>query len=111
MEIARRILKLREMDRDIDVAVKIFLPQEMPDQAWSCRYEIDWPDRPSSKEIYGVDAAQALIIALQIIGVELYTSEHHKSGKLFFDKPGNGYGFPPSASIHDLLQGDDAKYL
>jgi hypothetical protein len=48
---------------------------------------------------------------VQIIGAEIYSSNYHKSGNIFWDKPGNGYGFPVAPSIRDLLQGDDAKYL
>jgi hypothetical protein len=59
----------------------------------------------------GFDSAQALVLALQTIGAEIYSSTYHKSGQLFTDKPGNGYGFPVVPTLRDLLQGDDAKYL
>jgi hypothetical protein len=51
------------------------------------------------------------MLALQMIGGELYASEHHESGDLMFDAPRRGYGFPVAASLRDLLVGDDAKYL
>jgi hypothetical protein len=63
------------------------------------------------KEIFGFDSIQAIFLALQTIGAEIYTSSYHKSGQLFLDKPGNGYGFPVMPTIRDLLEGDDAKYL
>lgn len=59
---------------------------------------------------------QALTLALQKIGTEIYTSDFHKSGLLSWDdsKKSNsrtGYGFPVMPSVRDLLIGDDAKYL
>jgi hypothetical protein len=32
-------------------------------------------------------------------------------GNLFWDKPGNGYGFPVVSSLRDLLVGEDAIYM
>ncbi len=57
------------------------------------------------------NSVQALFIALQMIGSEIYTSEYHKSGRLFVDKPGEGYGFPVPVTLRDLLVGDDKKFL
>ena len=59
----------------------------------------------------GLDSTQAIVIALQMIGAEIYTSNYHKSGKLFWETPGKGYGFPIAPNLRDLLIGDDAKYL
>jgi hypothetical protein len=47
---------------------------------WICRYEIDWPSEKRSYFAGGVDSSQALILALQMIGAELYASAHHKAG-------------------------------
>ena len=111
MVIAGRVLSLQEGSDQVQIPIRIFAPEKEADGAWFCRYEIDWPDKKSTMNIGGVDSAQALFQALQIIGAELYSSDYHKSGKLFWEKPGNGYGFPVAPSIRDLLQGDDAKYL
>ena len=46
-----------------------------------------------------------------MIGAEIYASGSRRSGKLFWDKPGDGYGFPVAPTLRDPLQGDDAKYL
>lgn len=54
---------------------------------------------------------QAMVLALQMIGFEIYNSEFHESGKLYGEKGRRGYGFPVMAAYRDLLQGDDAKYL
>ena len=108
--IAERLLKLNDRGGTVDVAVRIFAP-EREKQAWSCRYEILWPDGIRIASARGIDSAQAILVALQMIGAELYTSDHHKAGRLMFDEPGRGYGFPLTQNLRDLLTGDDAKYL
>jgi hypothetical protein len=110
MIIASRSLKLRRDEIETDVAVRIFAPQ--PDQEhWSCRYEIDWPEGTRKFAAEGHDSVQALILALKMVGTEIYISDYHKSGNLSWDVPGQGYGFPVAQNIRDLLEGDDAKYL
>jgi hypothetical protein len=91
------------------VPIRLF-PPEQNDRSWICRYEIEWPERLRSGAGYGVDGIQALTIALQNIGVELYASAYHQAGTLFFDKPGNGYGFPIAKNARHLLVGDDATF-
>lgn len=59
---------------------------------------------------FGVDSVQAILLAFQMIGAEVYTSGHHKSGRLMFDEPGQGYGFPVADSLRHLLIGNDRKY-
>lgn len=109
MIIARRSLQLQHDKGNIPVEIRILMPQ--PDQgAWSCQYEIDWPEGTRKFAAHGVDSVQALHLALKMIGSEIYTSGHHKSGKLFHEAPGRGYGFPVSNNVRDLLEGDDAKY-
>ena len=54
---------------------------------------------------------QALLHALQMIGVITYTSAHHKSGKLMWYEAGTGYGFPVTTNCRDLLIGDDVRFL
>jgi uncharacterized protein DUF6968 len=109
MIIASRILKLRQRDGDADIAVRIYAPRS-DGVDWTCAYEIDWPDRTRKGYAGGLDAVQALFHALQMIGIEIYTSEYHEAGVLSWDKPGQGYGFPVTANARDLLIGDDAKY-
>jgi hypothetical protein len=111
MIIASRTLKLRRGATDVEIPIRIFSPEISKRDSWSCRYEIDWPDQKWSMTTWGVDAVQALVNALQMIGSEIYTSNYHKSGKLYLDAPGRGYGFPVPATLRDLLQGDDAKFF
>jgi hypothetical protein len=59
----------------------------------------------------GVDAVQALDLAMRMIGAQIYASDHHASGKLMWLEPGKGYGFPVTKGIRDLLTGDDRNLL
>jgi hypothetical protein len=110
MLIASRVLTLREADAEIEIPIRIFAPQE-EDDAWVCRYEIDWPEGTQAMTSWGGDSAQALILALSMIGADIYSSSYHKSGNLVLEAPGKGYGFPVPSSLRDLLEGDDAKYF
>lgn len=110
MLIATRILKLRDATTDIEIPIRIFAPEE--DQGdWKCRYEIEWPEGTRASAAWGFDAVQALYLALQKIGTDLYVSGYHKSGNLMWDKPGNGYGFPVPHNARDWLEGDDAVFF
>ena len=55
----------------------------------------------------GIDAVQALILALNIVAVRLYTSDAHREQRLFREAVGDGYGFPLPANVRDLAQGAD----
>ena len=107
--IATRLLRSRDGETERVIPIRIFAPSEQG-KNWSCRYEIDWPDGRHTMEAWGVDSVQAILLAFQMIGAELYTSDYHQSGQLMFLDPGQGYGFPVAASIRDLLIGDDRKY-
>jgi hypothetical protein len=111
MEIAKRTLTLRGRSGTIDIPIRIYAPGCEKPGVWRCRYEIGWPEGHHSLAGYGVDSMQAIIITLGMIGAEIYSSSYHKSGDLWWDAPGNGYGFPVVPALRDLLQGDDAKYL
>jgi hypothetical protein len=94
----------------IDIPIRLFSPEKGEPGGWFCRYEIGWPHEPYMSEGWGVDAMQAVTLTLQKIGVDLYFSEYHKSGKLMWEAPGRGYGFPVPHNARDLLIGDDAVY-
>jgi hypothetical protein len=111
MVIASRLLKVRSPRGDTEVCVRLFIPEELVTGNWSCRYEIDWPHGQRVHAAQGLDSIQAVFLAMQMIGAEIYASEYHRSAALFFDRPGGGYGFPVASSLRDLLIGDDAKFL
>ena len=67
---------------------------------------------PSQKRSHfagGIDSFQALILALQMIGAEIYASAYHKAGSLKWFERYRGYGFPVGCNLRDLLIGDDRK--
>lgn len=108
MPIATRELAIIEKTGRRAVPIALFAP-EPGERGWTCRYQIGWPERPRTGAGYGIDGMQALTIALQNIGAELYASPYHHAGTLVFDAPGNGYGFPIAKDARHLLVGDDAK--
>lgn len=110
MIIATRSLSLRTGKDNVDVAVRLHAPERQADD-WICRYEIDWPRQKAERWGTGGDGIQAILHALQMIGAELYASEHHEAGRLSWLEAGAGYGFPVTQSIRDLLVGDDKRFL
>ena len=108
---ATRILTLRDANRDIAIPINVHTPEQKAALNWICRCEIGWPEGTAERWGAGVDAIQAQLIALQMIGAEIYASRHHESGLLSWLEPGQGYGFPVSHNIRDLLIGDDAKFF
>ncbi len=106
--IAQRVLTYAVPGNACDVMISLCAPVR-GEREWSCAYEIVWPGEPRRGFGYGVDGAQALLLALQAIGTEIYTSNHHRSGWLYWEQPGQGYGFPVPSAIRDLLVGEDAR--
>jgi hypothetical protein len=108
--IARRDLYLVQGDSTVvTVPVQIDAPHYGA-KDWSCRCTIGWPQGEESHVSHGVDAVQALVLALQFTGHRIYMSDEHRTGRLFFDRPGNGYGFPVPKSCRDVLIGDDRNF-
>lgn len=107
MKIVERTLHYSDGGRDIDIAVSIDLPVQ-GERDWSCRYRIGWPDGAYEGRGYGLDGTQALLLAMEAIGTDLYTSDHHRSGRLRWHEFGNGYGYPVPKTIRHLLIGGDA---
>jgi hypothetical protein len=57
----------------------------------------------------GFDSTQALYHAMQLVAVQLYLSEAHQRGDLYWDRPGNGYGYPLPLGGREIGIGDDKK--
>jgi hypothetical protein len=55
----------------VEVPINIFAPRA-EDGAWSCRYEIGWPEGQEARDAWGIDSVQALLLALQMIGADLH---------------------------------------
>lgn len=100
-------LFLKSQPTDLRIEVRLYQPVKF-DKDWGCRYEIDWPEGSKATMAYGLDALQALVIALQLIGSELYTSTYHKDGQLRAYDREDGYGFPVPPNLRDMLVGADA---
>lgn len=109
MIIATRTLTLRAPDGTQDVPVHLHAP-ELDDGAWICRYEIGWPEGPRTSFAGGLDAIQAMHLALQKIGLDLHMSSHHASNLLAWGEAGEGYGFPVPRNARDLLVGLDKTF-
>lgn len=104
--IATRTLTCRLDTAVVDVAIRLHAPEAFGG-AWRCRYEIDWPHGTWSSAGHGVDAVQALLLTMQKIGAELYTSAYHETGSLFWNLPGDGFGFPVPPNVREMLIGSD----
>lgn len=107
MTIMRRTLIYAGDSGDIAVPITIDGPRQ-GERDWSCAYEIGWPDGLRRGYDYGVDATQAMLLALKAIGTDLYTSDFHRSGRLRWLEPGDGYGYPVPKVVRHLLIGGDA---
>jgi hypothetical protein len=109
MIIAKRNLAVRLPSGDNQVEISIHAP-ELQDGVWTCRYQIGWPNQNRASFAAGVDSIQALHLALQKIGMELYVSPYHLSGDLRWEKTGDGYGFPVPKNGRDMLVGADKSF-
>ena len=104
--VAQRVLKFDIEGDEVEVPIRIHLPIQKDDHR-QCDYEIGWPTAVRRSAARGIDSVQSLLIAMQKIGAEIYTSAAHRSGKLKWERRGGGYGFPLHSGIHDLHEGDD----
>ena len=111
MVIAKRILKFQQSGNVIDIPIIIFMPERGDRSSWKCRYEIGWPDKKREMTAFGADSMQALILAIEMVATDIYTSSQHDRGGLSFERPGRGYGFPLPLTLRHLLEGDDAEYF
>lgn len=109
MIIGKRALTLKTPQKTFRIEVRIFQP-ETDGIDWTCRYEIDWPSEQRVSEAAGFDSIQSLHLALQKIGIDLYMSDYHATGNLYWESPGNGYGFPVPKNGRDFLVGDDKRF-
>lgn len=109
MLIAERHLRLGAGENTINIPICIFSPEKIDDMD-VCRYTIGWPNGERKSYAAGVDSVQAMQLVLQKIGIEIYSSPYHKSSLLYWEAPGQGYGFPVQKNSRDLLVGDDKVF-
>ena len=92
----------------VSVEAKIFLPtQTLPHGDWECRIDIAWPSGVRQVNVGGVDAAQVLILALQMIGMDLYLRRPENCTSLIWLGADEGLGFPLPPNLRDLARGED----
>lgn len=101
--IAETKLHIRMGNHITEMSIRIYIP-EKGNEDWYCKYEIDWPDQPRSVEVHGIDAVQCLVLALYMIGADLYCSSYHKNGQIERDGATGDFGFPVSASIREKIK-------
>ncbi len=107
MNILSHKLFLKTDGREVVIAIEVHKP--VPgNRCWTCLYEINWPEGRAARNAFGLDALQALVLALQMIGAEIYASAYHQEGRLRAYEKEQGYGFPVASSLRDLLVGADA---
>ena len=104
--IVRRVLTLSP---NKEVTVLVGLPQEFPEgTSFYCPYQITGLAKEKLFYAGGVDAIQAFCLALEMIGVILYTSAEYKVGHLSWEAGRKGeLGFPVPNNVRDLLPYDD----
>jgi hypothetical protein len=101
-----RLLHVKLDEATKDVPVTLSTPTESRG-TWTCIYEIAFPEGTHADAIGGIDPIQALYLAMEAVALALYASPHHKAGRLYWEKSGDGYGFPmPRAGRKDLV-GED----
>ena len=72
MLVATRELKFQtEIGNEVSILVSLFSPVQN-DKDWGCQYSIRWPNGIKLRTIYGIDSAQALVLAIQSVGNSLY---------------------------------------
>lgn len=69
-----------------EIRVSVFQPELNPTGDFGCEIEVAWPDQraPTRRAIYGIDALQALQLALRHIPAVLEGSPEGKAGRIRF---------------------------
>ncbi len=109
MLLGTRVLHVKRRVGTVEVPVSLFVPVE-DELGWKCRYNIGWPGKIRSSAVWGIDALQAIHLAMQKIASDLYASRYHKQGRLSWPGQGAGYGFPITRNGRDLLVGHDKEF-
>jgi hypothetical protein len=98
--IAQRELELEGATK---VTVTIGKPEKFPgSDDYYCPYQVVGLGDSKVRYAGGIDGVQALLLALEMIGADLYTSSEAQHGKLSWNEE-RALGFPVPDSIRDLL--------
>ncbi len=98
-----------EIEDGRPVLVQIGKPQRDPDVGgdFYCPFQMTGIGNEKIRYACGVDTVQALVLTLNMIAAELYTSDEARSGKLTWLGQRN-LGIPVNHVIQDLIPEDDA---
>lgn len=68
-------------------AARVYSPA--PDEVdWGCEYEVAWPGYQRKGRIFGIDAWQALQLAMHIVPYEILSTDDFKQGRIgIFGEP------------------------
>ena len=99
------------LDSDTRIVARIglpYTPADFPNESW-CPWQIEGLGRDRVRRVVGVDSIQALWLAFQVVGTELYACDEYRSGRLAaFPGEANGdLGFPVLPGMTDLLPRQD----
>lgn len=106
--IARRTLTAKINGGPVAIEVRLHRPVKSDaNDDWECRYEIEWPHAVRRNVVGGVDSVQALLLAFNLVAVDLHAGQPPGLSGLTWLEPGGGFGFPLPPSLRDLARGDD----
>ncbi len=100
--IARRDFELVDGN---SVNVLVGVPDRFPDSEhdYYCPYQILGLQDERVRYAAGIDSIQAIMLALERIGIDLYTSEEYKDGRLKSQSHKKGdLGFPLPDGLSDI---------
>jgi hypothetical protein len=100
MLIGTRSLQIIDHGIEKELKVSVFSPVET-EGSWTCRYQIDWPEETLVRDVGGIDALQAILLAFYMVGSDLYFSIANREGRLMFAGVKGQLGFPLHASIRE----------
>jgi hypothetical protein len=101
--IAQRLLKtLTTATAEVTISIERPFPNG---QDFKCRYTIEWPEHTQHGNSMGIDAIQALILALQRLAVEINFSDYAKNKHLVWLEPEGGFGLPLPPNLTDMEVG------
>jgi Domain of unknown function (DUF6968) len=95
--VARRELDVRDSDQK--VIVDLARPYARPTGEFGCPYRIACGQTVIQREIFGVDAFQALQLALRMISEHLYYDQELPIGRMYWLEPEGDIGFPTPPEI------------
>lgn len=90
------------------VTIELGMPYADGDNPdYLCPYRITGWGSGRVRGSFGVDPIQALTLAMQAIGTDLYSSDEYRSGSLRWFKPHDDLGLPVLPGLEDVLPKED----